>query len=70
MKITAGKIVGAVLFAAGVAAIWLWPHDKEEGGEENVVRPVRSIVVTKGTILPDLRFPGRVRAGETRDMMF
>ncbi len=70
MKIGAGKIIGAAMFAAGVAAIWLWPHDKEEGGEENVVRPVRSIVVTKGTTLPSLLFPGRVRAGETRDMMF
>jgi hypothetical protein len=25
MKIGAGKIIGAALFAAGVAAIWLWP---------------------------------------------
>ena len=33
MKIGAGKIIGAAMFAAGVAAIWLWPHDKEEGGE-------------------------------------
>ena len=28
MKIGAGKVIGAVMFAAGVAAIWLWPKPK------------------------------------------
>ena len=28
MKISAGKVVGAAMFAAGVAAIWLWPKPK------------------------------------------
>ena len=31
MKIGAGKIIGAAMFAAGVAAIWLWPKPKAEG---------------------------------------
>ena len=70
MKITAGKIVGAVLFAAGVAAIWLWPKPKAEVAEAEVVRPVRSMVVSGRARLPELRWPGRVRAGESRDMMF
>ena len=40
MKIGAGKIIGAVMFAAGVSAIWLWPDPKVEVDEETVVRPV------------------------------
>ena len=70
MKIGAGKIIGAALFAAGVAAIWLWPKSKAEVQEEDVVRPVRSMVVSGRATLPEIRCPGRVRAGESRDMMF
>ncbi len=70
MKVGAGKIIGAAMFAAGVAAIWLWPKPKAEVVEENVVRPVRSMVVSNRTSFPELRCPGRVRAGETRDLMF
>ena len=70
MKIGSGKIIGAVMFAAGVAAIWLWPKPKVEAGEETVVRPVRSMVVSNRAKFPELRCPGKVRAGETRDMMF
>ena len=70
MKVGSGKIVGAALFAAGVAAIWLWPKQKAEVKEEAIVRPVRSMVVTGKATIPEIRCPGRVRAGETRDMMF
>lgn len=70
MKISAGKIIGAAMFAAGVAAIWLWPKSKVVVVEEDVVRPVRSMVVSNRATLPELRCPGRVRAGESRDMMF
>ena len=70
MKIGAGKIIGAAMFAAGVAAIWLWPKPKAEVAEETVVRPVRSMVVSGRATLPELRCPGRVRAGESRDLMF
>ena len=70
MKIGAGKIIGAAMFAAGVAAIWLWPKPKAEVAEADVVRPVRSMVVTRAATIPEFRCPGRVRAGETRDMMF
>ena len=70
MKIGAGKVIGAALFAAGVAAIWLWPKPKAEVAEETVVRPVRSMVVTGRAALPELRCPGKVRAGESRDLMF
>ena len=66
----AGKIVGAVMFAAGVAAIWLWPKAKPEVVAEDVVRPVRSMVVSGKVALPELRFPGRVRAFTTRDLTF
>ena len=70
MKIGVGKIVGAALFAAGVAAIWLWPKQKAAVAEETVVRPVRSMVVSRRATIPELRCPGRVRAGESRDLMF
>ena len=70
MKIGAGKIIGVAMFAAGVAAIWLWPKPKAEVAEDTVVRPVRSMVVSGRATLPELRCPGRVRAGESRDLMF
>ena len=70
MKQVAGKIIGGVLFAAGVAAIWLWPKPVPEAAEADVVRPVRSMVVAGKATIPELRCPGRVRAGESRDMMF
>ena len=70
MKIGAGKVIGAALFAAGVAAIWLWPKPKAEVVEETVVRPVRSMVVSGRAKLPELRCPGRVKAGSSRDLVF
>lgn len=70
MKIGAGKVIGAAMFAAGVAAIWLWPKPKAVAVEDTVVRPVRSMVVTGRAKFPELRCPGRVKAGESRDMMF
>ena len=70
MKISAGKVIGAALFAAGVAAIWLWPKPKAEVAEETAVRPVRSMVVTRRATIPELRCPGRVKAGSSRDLMF
>ena len=70
MKIGLGKIIGAAMFAAGVAAVWLWPKPKAEVAADEVVRPVRSMVVSKTAKFPELRCPGRVRAGESRDMMF
>ena len=70
MRIGAGKVIGTAMFAAGVAAIWLWPKPKVEVAEGHVVRPVRSMVVSCRTALPEIRCPGRVRGGESRDMMF
>ena len=70
MNVSAGKIMGAAMFAAGVAAIWLWPEPKAEAVEETVVRPVRSMVVSKRATIPELRCPGRVKAGSSRDLMF
>ena len=70
MKSVAGKVVGAAMLVAGIAAIWLWPKGKAESPEESVVRPVRSMVVSDRMKLPELRFPGKVRAGESRDLSF
>ena len=38
MKVLAGKIIGAAMFAAGVAAIWLWPKHKVEVSEADVAK--------------------------------
>ncbi len=70
MKIGAGKVVGAAMLAAGIAAIWLWPKGGAKAPEESVVRPVRSMVVSDRVSLPELRFPGKVKAGESRDLSF
>lgn len=70
MKNGVGKMVGAALFAAGAAAIWLWPKEAAKEEAEEVVRPVRSIVVSDKMRFPELRFPGKVRAYTTRDLMF
>ncbi len=70
MKISAGKVCGGVLLVAGVAAIWLWPKSRVENSVEDVVRPVRSMVVTDTAKIPELRFPGKVRAGTTRHLVF
>ena len=70
MKIGAGKVVGATMLVAGIAAIWLWPKGRAEVSEEAVVRPVRSLVVTDRVAIPELRFPGKVKAGTTRDLSF
>ena len=69
MKI-AVRIFSFLLLVAAVAAIWLWPKPKVEIKEKDVVRPVRSMVVTGRATLPELRCPGKVRAGESRDLMF
>ncbi len=70
MKNIAGKIVGGAFLAAGIAAIWLWPKAQVEKTEEEVVRPVRSMVVTDKVRVPEMRFPGKVRAGTTRHLAF
>ncbi len=70
MKISSGKVCGGVLLVAGVAAIWLWPKAKVERGVEDVVRPVRSMVVTDIVHIPQLKFPGKVRAGTSRELVF
>ncbi len=70
MKLNPGKICGGVMLVAGVAAIWLWPEAKIEKTVDDVVRPVRSMVVSDIVTVPELRFPGKVRAGESRHLAF
>ncbi len=59
-----------MLLAAGVAAIWLWPKAKAENVEDSAVRPVRSMIVAGVAKIPDIKFPGKVRAGKTRHLVF
>lgn len=65
-----GKIIGVGLFAAATAAIWLWPEAKAPEVPDTVVRPVRSCVVSGDSLLPELRFSGKIRAGESRTLCF
>ena len=70
MKISSGKIIGAVLFAGAVAAVEFWPEAKVEAKPDDSVRPVRSVVAEKGTRLPDLYFTGKVKADADRTLCF
>lgn len=65
-----GKVVGGVVFVGAVAAIWLWPAPETEAVAPEPVRPVRSIVVQDGMRMPDLEFPGVVKAGDDRTLAF
>ena len=65
-----GKVVGGAVFAGAVGAIWLWPAREAETVDSEPVRPVRSIVVQDGAKMPDLQFPGVVKAGEDRTLAF
>ena len=70
MAINTGKVIGAALFAVAVAAIEFWPEAKVEAPADDAVRPVRSVVATKGTRLPDLYFTGKVKADSDRTLCF
>lgn len=70
MDNTVGKLVGGVVLVGAVAAIWLWPKAEVAPVAEEPVRPVRSIVVRDGTRMPDLEFPGVVKAGADRTLAF
>ena len=65
-----GRVVGGVVFAGAVAAIWLWPAPEAEAMAPEPIRPVRSVVVQDGTKMPDLEFPGVVKAGADRTLAF
>ena len=70
MNNVTGKVVGGIVFTAAVAAIWLWPKGRAEEQAPEPVRPVRSVVVRDGTKMPDLEFPGVVKAGSDRTLAF
>lgn len=65
-----GKIFGGALIAAATVAVWMWPEHKLQQPEDTSVRPIRSEIVTAGFDTPDLYFPARIKAGETRKMSF
>ena len=70
MKVNVGKVIGAALFAGAVVAVKFWPEASVEAKPDDSVRPVRSVVVEKGTRLPDLYFTGTVKANEDRTLCF
>ena len=65
-----GKLVGGVLLVAGTAAVWMWPEAMPPPAEEEPVRPVRSVVLGAGRRMPDLSFSGKIKATESRVLMF
>lgn len=70
MKDILGKAIGGALIVAGTAAIWMWPKPGVDAKPDDSIRPVRSALVEAGYKSPDLYFPARIDAGETRSMSF
>ena len=65
-----GKLIGGVLLAAGVAAVFLYKAKPEEEPEDTTVRPVKSWVVGADAPRPKLYFPGTVEADVEVDLSF
>ena len=65
-----GKLIGGVLLAAGVAAVFLYKAKPEEEPEDTTVRPVKSLVVADAQAWPILYFPGTIEAATEVDLSF
>lgn len=65
-----GKLIGGVLLAAGVAAVFLYKAKPEEEPEDTTVRPVKSLVVADAQAWPILYFPGTIEAAAEVDLSF
>ncbi len=65
-----GKLIGGVLLAAGVAAVFLYKAKPEEEPEDTTIRPVKSLVVADAQTWPILYFPGTIEAATEVDLSF
>ena len=65
-----GKLIGGVLLAAGVAAVFLYKVKPAEEPADTTVRPIKSWVVGADAPRPKLYFPGTVEADVEVDLSF
>ena len=65
-----GKTLASICFVGFAAAICFWPHADKSLPPDDSVRPVMSVVVRKGLVLPDLAFAGKIKANEDRSLAF
>ena len=65
-----GKLIGGVLLAAGVAAVFLYKAKPEDEPADTTVRPIKSLVVGADAPRPKLYFPGTVEADVEVDLSF
>jgi len=70
MKNLSGKLIGGLLLAAGVAAVFLYKAKPEEEPEDTTVRPIKSVVVADAQTWPILYFPGTIEAATEVDLSF
>jgi len=69
-RFSLGRLIGAVLLIAAVAAVFFFRPKKEVEQEELIVRPVKSIVAGETFGEPELFFPGLVGANSGVDLSF
>ncbi len=70
IKNLSGKLIGGILLAAGVAAIFLYKAQPAEEPEDTTIRPVKSLVVAEAKAWPKLHFPGTIEADREVDLSF
>jgi len=70
IKNVSGKLIGGLLLAAGVAAVFLYKAKPAEEPEDTSVRPIKSVVVTDAKSWPMLYFPGTIEADTEVDLSF
>ena len=69
-KNLSGRLIGAALLAAGVAAVFLYKAEPAEEAEDTTIRPIKSQVVTDARAWPKLYFPGTIEADTEVDLSF
>ncbi len=70
MKNVSGRLVGGILLLAGVAAVFLYEVKPAEEAEDQMVRPIKSMIAGAGTVRPTLFFPGTIEPDTEVDLSF
>ena len=65
-----GRLIGGVLLAAGVAAVFFFKVQPAEEPADATIRPIKSVVVGAEAPLPKLYFPGTVEPDAEVDLSF
>ncbi len=69
-KKSTARIVGGLIFAAAVAAVFLMDRTPEEEEEAPVVRPLKTMVIESSFAAKGKTYPGKVSAGQQVNMAF